>query len=529
MQHSKGYDVIIIGGGPVGIGLAIELGQRGVSCALVERHLTPQAIPKGQNLTQRTVEHFYFWGIDQEIGRARVIPRKFGSGGVTAYDTLLGDYAYDWFQRDKVRPYYFTDNDRLPQYQTEMVLRQRVAQLPNITTLFGWRAETIDQHNDSVTVTISHRNGEQQQLRATFAIGCDGSRSIVREQAGINQIRDDHDRKMILLVFRSQALHELLERYPGKSYFNVLHPDLNGYWQFFGRVDLNGTWFFHAPVATNMTSNSGDFKQLLYDAVGTEFQIDFDYVGFWDLRIATAKTYQNGRILIAGDAAHSHPPYGGFGINTGFEDARNLGWKLAAAFAGWAGPKLLDSYSAERQPVFASTAQDFIARMIEQDREFVRNYDPDKNRTAFETEWQRRSSGANADVFGFEPHYEGSPIVWGPQNGVCSAKGSHDFTARAGHHLAPRILSSGVNVFEALSTDFTLLDLSKDPATALAFAAAAEHLGLPLKVIRDTRTDGREAWQANLILVRPDHFIAWVGEKPPANAESILAKSAGYS
>ena len=131
---------------------------------------------------------------------------------------------------------------------------------------------------------------------------------------------------MVLLVFRSRQLSQLLERYPGTSFYNVLHPDLEGYWQFFGRVDLGETWFFHAPVPSDTTRDNFDFHKYLHAVVGAEFDCEFTHVGFWDLRIATAETYQKERIFIAGDAAHSHPPYGGYGINTGFEDARNLGW-----------------------------------------------------------------------------------------------------------------------------------------------------------------------------------------------------------
>ena len=111
------------------MGLAIELGQRGIRCIVVERHAQPQPIPKGQNLTQRTMEHFHFWGVEKAVRAARTIPPEYGIGGLTAYGTLLGDYSYDWLQRELVRPFYFTDNERLPQYATEAVLRARAAEL----------------------------------------------------------------------------------------------------------------------------------------------------------------------------------------------------------------------------------------------------------------------------------------------------------------------------------------------------------------------------------------------------------------
>ena len=127
--------IVIVGGGPVGLGLAIELGQRGVSCILVERYTSPQPIPKGQNLTQRTLEHFYFWGAEAELRAARTIPPDYGIGGMTSYGTLLSCYRYDWLQRELVRPYYFTDNERLPQYATEAVLRRRLGELQTVGTV----------------------------------------------------------------------------------------------------------------------------------------------------------------------------------------------------------------------------------------------------------------------------------------------------------------------------------------------------------------------------------------------------------
>ncbi len=520
-------EIIIVGGGPVGMGLAIDLAQRGVASVVVERHPEPQPVPKGQNLTQRTVEHFRAWGVEDAIRAAVTIPKDFGIGGLTAYGTLLSDYSYDWLQREKVRPYYYTDNERLPQYQTEKVLRARAAELPEITLLYGWSAEQVEMDADGASVTIAARaGGERRTLRGAYVVGCDGARSVVRDQVGIRQISDDHDRRMVLLVFRSPELHKLLERYPGKSYINVVNPELDGYWQFFGRVDLEGGFFFHRPVPPDTTRDNFDFRRLLHEAVGAEFALEFEYIGFWDLRIATAVDYRMGRAFIAGDAAHSHPPYGGYGINTGFEDARNLAWKLAARLEGWGGEALLDSYSAERQPVFASTAKDFIARMIEDDREFVRTYSPDKDLAAFEAEWARRGGGGSTDVFGFEPNYEGSPVVFGPEGAVCSARGAHDFSARAGHHLAPQPLSTG-RIPEALGPGFTLLAFDADPGDVAGLEAAAKDLGLPLTVIRDSRADGREKWDAKLVLVRPDHFVAFAGDRPSVDPANLLKRSAG--
>lgn len=521
-------EVVIVGGGPVGMGLAIELGQRGIATIVIEQYETPQRVPKGQNLTQRTMEHFHFWGAEKELRAARTIPPEYGIGGLTAYGTLTSGYHYDWLQRELVRPFYFTDNERLPQYATEEVLRSRVAELPSVEVLYGWTGTSVEQDEDGVIVLASGREGQEEaEIRAAYAVGCDGSRSTVREKAGITETRSEHDKKMVLLVFRAPELHALLERFPGKQFYNVLHPDLDGYWQFFGRVDLTGSFFFHAPVPHDTTRDNFDFAAYLHRAAGAEFPVEFEHIGFWDLRIAIANEYGKGRIFIAGDAAHSHPPYGGYGINTGFEDARNLGWKLAASLRGWAGPKLLASYGNERRPVFASTAGDFIEKAIECDRAFLGRFNPELDKVAFEAEWQRRGSGATVEVDSFEPHYSGSPIVFGEEGAESGAVGGHMYAARAGHHLAPRTLSSGQNVFEVLGAGFTLLAFDGEADTVAAFREAAAAKDVPLNVLEDNRADGRELYQARYILVRPDQFVAWSGDGLLVDPATILTRTIG--
>ncbi len=518
-EHTQ---VAIVGGGPVGLGLAVELGGRGVAVTVLEKHESLHHIPKGQNLTQRTMEHFRSWGIEHDIRAARVMPQGYPASGVNAYGNLMSDYAHSWFRRSEVGQYYFAANERLPQYLTEAVLRERVARLPSVTTRYGAEVTALEQHEDGAQVLIG-----EEILSADYVVGCDGSRSLVREQAGIAEERSDHDRRMVLLVFRSRELHEVLEtRFGRVSIFNVLHPDLDGYWRFLGRVDVGEGWFFHAPVAPDATTDTLDYRALLWATVGSEFALDLDYIGFWDLRIAIADTYRNGRIFIAGDAAHSHPPYGGYGINTGFEDARNLGWKLAAVLDGWGGSELLDSYTAERRPVFISTARDFIEAFIENDRAFIAEHDPGTDRTAFAAAWNQRRSGSNRAVLDFEPHYEGSPIVYGPQGGVSGAIGSHSFAIRAGHHLPPRPLTSGNDLFDALGSDFTVIAAAGADVQWRDFAAAAHRHGIPLTLVSDSFDDAGPP-QPPLVVVRPDLFVAWVDDGAPYDAATVLRRVVG--
>ena len=521
------HQVVIVGGGPVGVALAVTLGLRGIRCALVESRLGLDRIPKGQNLTQRTLEHFYFWGIADALRAARLMPPGYPIGEITAYGSLMSEYWQAPAGRETVRPWYFQDNERLPQYLMEAVLREKLAQCPTVECRYGWSAETVEQNSAEVRIAIREEaGGRRDVLTADYVVGCDGARSVVRRQAGIASSGTDFARRMVLAVFRSRGLSEGLKRFPPRSTYRVMHPDLQGYWQFFGRIDVEEGWFFHAPVPAD-SGEDLDVLRLIQDAAGFTFACEFDHIGFWDLRVAVADTYQAGRIFIAGDAAHSHPPYGGFGLNNGLEDAVNLGWKLAATLQGWGGERLLQSYGRERQPVFRQVAEDFIAARIARDKAFFDRYNPDRDRAEFERAWNANENDIRDRVQVYEPNYEGSPIIAGPPDGVCGAHGTHSFEARAGHHLAPLPLSSGRNIYEELGACFTLLALGVDDAAVDAFEKAAASLGVPLRVIRDSYLDERVKYGSPLVLVRPDQFVAWSGDGPPADPPALMRKVVG--
>jgi 2-polyprenyl-6-methoxyphenol hydroxylase-like FAD-dependent oxidoreductase len=524
----KRYQVAIVGGGPVGVALAVNLGLRGISCALVETRTELSRIPKGQNLMQRTLEHFYFWGIVDELRAARIMPKDYPISEITAYGNLMSPYWQTPSGREVVRPYYFQANERMPQYRMEAVLRKKLASLPNVEPRFGWTATAVEQDTDGVRLTIVEEGGSGRDIwEADYAVGCDGGHSVVRSQIGIERGGTDFDQVMVLAVLRSRELHERLKRFPGRSTYRVLHPELKGYWKFFGRIDVGAGWFFHAPLPPGMAKETVDVKSMLYDAAGFEFACEFEHIGFWDLRVAVAERYQVGRVFIAGDAAHSHPPYGAFGLNNGLEDIVNLGWKLAARLDGWGTDALLESYSEERRPIFHQTAEDFIAARIRKDGEFLSRYSPERDREEFERAWNARLTDIGTRVQSYVPSYEGSSVVWGPADGVCSAHGTHSYKARAGYHLTPQRLSSGRNVFEELGTGFTLLAFDADDPAVLAFEQAALSLRVPLKVVRDSYRDERQSYEARLILVRPDQYVVWTGERGPDEARTVLAKVVG--
>src|SRR5262245_27984225 len=161
---TRRFQVVIVGGGPVGVALAVDLGLRGISCALVETRVGLSPIPKGQNLTQRTLEHFQFWGLADELRAARVMPAGYPIGEVPAYRSLASDYWVAPPGRETVRAFYSQANERLPQYQMEAVLRKKLAALSNVETRFGWTASRIEQDERGVRVTVSKEGGGERDV-----------------------------------------------------------------------------------------------------------------------------------------------------------------------------------------------------------------------------------------------------------------------------------------------------------------------------------------------------------------------------
>lgn len=520
MKHPQ---IIIVGGGPVGAALALDLGLRGVSCVVIESRTALPNIPKGQGLTQRTLEHFYFWGLVEELRAARTMPRGYPIGEITAYGSLASEYWHAPAGREVVDDFFFQKTERMPQYRMEAVLRRKLAMLPNVELRLGVTATAVEQSADGVRAMVTNECGEVETLEADYLVGCDGAHSMVRETAGITRSGTDYDRTMVLLVFRSRDLHEKLKRFPERSTYRVMDPDLHGYWKFFGRVDVGEGFFFHTPVKANISSKDVDAKAILFEATGFEFAFDVEHAGVWQLRNAVATTYRADRIFIAGDAAHSHPPYGGYGLNNGLEDAVNLSWKLAARLAGWGGERLLDTYSPEREPVFREIAEDFIAARIRQDDAFLTRYNPARDRAEFEAAWKARETDVSSRRRAYEPHYAASSIVFGAPDGKTTAHGVHSVKARPGHHLAPHVLSNGRNVYEELGRDFTLLAFG---AEGDDFEEAARARRVPLKIVHDTAPAAREKYGAPLVLVRPDQHVAWAGETA-ANAGAIMQKVTG--
>jgi 2-polyprenyl-6-methoxyphenol hydroxylase-like FAD-dependent oxidoreductase len=519
--------VIIVGGGPVGAAMAVALGLRGISCALIERHLLPQHIPKGQNLSQRSMENLYFWEVSDEVRAARVLPPDFPIGGITAYGDLSSDHWFAPAGRESVAPFYSQKNERLPQYLTEEVLRRKLTSLPSVTTMFGWTAESVEQDDSGVRIAISKDGEPQVTLTADYVVGCDGAHSLVRKQFGIKHSGTDFEQKVALVVFRSNELRGHLRRFPDRTTYRVLHPKLKGVWQFFGRIDAEVGWFFHAPVPDDTTPDNFDFHGLMERASGFTFDCEFDYIGFWALRVSVADTYRRGRAFLAGDSAHSHPPYGAFGLNSGLDDVANLAWKLSAALDGWGGEILLDSYSEKRRPIFWETGEKVIAGGIKEDGSFLVNNSPERDLGTFLEGWKQLEERESIKYTAYEPHYDGSNVVLGAPLQTTGVDALHSKRAQPGHHLAPQVLSSGKNIYEELGTGFTLMPFDSDETTIESFRKASQSTGVPLKIIEDTLEGGREGYESRLVLVRPDQYVAWAGNSQPDDMTALLHKVTG--
>ena len=399
-----------------------------------------------------------------------------------------------------------------------------MASLSSVHAYFGYRATGLSQEPEGARVFIE--GGDQDlTLAGDYVVGCDGGGSLIREAADIERKGTNFDEVMALVIFRSHELHQALTRFPRRSTYRVLHPDLEGYWMFFGRVDDDESFFFHAPIPKPHDTKHVDIAALLHKAAGFEFPFEVDHLGFWDLRVQIAEKYQAGRVFIAGDAAHTHPPYGGFGLNNGLEDVTNLGWKLASVLQGWGGDALLDSYSTERQPAFHDVGENLIAAGIREEREFLRAHSPERDGAAFGPLFKHLADAFSRQNWAYETHYDGSPVVVAGPEGRSGALGSYEIAARAGHHLHPQVLSTGTNVYTELGPWFTLLALGQSGERGAEFDATARALGVPLKVIHDRDPVVRDAYQADMVLVRPDQFVAWTSneeEQDPARVLDIV-------
>lgn len=527
-------DVLIVGAGPVGSALAVELGLHGIRTLLIERRTGVSPQPRAKLTNVRTMALLRRWGIADAVRAAAPLPPSFPSD--VAFVTRLTGWELTRFPNalstvlDRGAPFP-EPAQQVPQEVVESVLRDRARRFATVTLTEGVTLETFDELPTEVVATARATHGGRPiRIRARYLAGCDGARSLVRELLGI-QMTGETLAANVSAVLRAPDLWSRHDKAPAVHYWTVT-PDAPG---ILGPLDATERWWYHLnEVRANRTLTDDEVRASFYAAVGTTFPCEVVDQGPWLAERRIADRYRSRRVFLLGDAAHLHPPMGGYGMNMGIGDAVDLGWKLAAALQGWGGPRLLASYELERRPVhvrvineasrnFAHNSNRYHEAALEEDGAPGRELRRVLGATIRE---EKAREWATIGVqLGYR--YERSPIVLPDGTAPTPEEVDRYFpTARPGH-LAPHAWLDGSRcLFDLLGPALTLLQLGGNPATARPLLAAATARRVPLTSVRLTSPELRELYGADLILIRPDQHVAWRGNSAE-DAQTILDRASG--
>jgi len=522
MSGARGTQVLIVGAGPVGLTLALDLGQRGVRCLLVEKNEAATQLPKMERCNGRTMEIYRRLGVAEQIrdaGLPRTAPMDVFLATSLA-EPPLAHLPYPSVAEAKKDIAHHNDGSRLlepyqliSQYTLEPLLRSFVERLPTIELWFGHELVSFTQDNDAVHATIESTNNQTREtIEVAFMVGCDGGSSTVRKQLGIALHGRGGIRTLRQALFHCPELYERMAIGKGRHY-HVAEPPL---FPFIIIQDSTRHWTLHAAAESD-----AEMAEIFARSMALGLPFETLSVNEWTQHLLCADHYSRGRVFIAGDAAHLVIPTGGLGMNTGVGDATDLAWKLAAVLKGWGGSCLLASYEAERRPVGLRALRTSGAAMAGRESWRAANSRAEEMARRFDVE-QRKVT----EILGIEAGYQyvDSPIVW-PEQGDRPDPESRAYmpTTWPGARRPHVWLDDGSALHDQLGTGFTLLKLGGTQVDTSEFEAAMHGLRAPLTTLDLADTRAREVYGVDLLLVRPDLHVAWRGNTAPPQALAALA------
>lgn len=526
--------VLIVGGGPIGLALAAELGSRGVAATLIEQGTEKMGPAKMLLVGVRTMEFCRRLGIaDDVIGwgfpEDFCMDNVFVAGGLNGWELSRVHLPSMGGPRQSAES---PERQRhCPQTWFDPILRAKASSYPHITLKYETRFESARQDDAGVTVVVRNRNGTEEILRCDYLIGADGHGSTVRRQLGIEMRGEPHLDTSINIEL---DIEELASHHPLGNAGRYVAIGPEGMWATFVAVDGKRTWRLTLYGANDIDVDAIDVDQAIRRIVGKPFEYRINSLGKWVRRMVVADSFQDGRILLAGDACHTHPPNGGFGMNTGIGDVQNLGWKLEARLKGWGGPQLLASYDKERRPVCHRAANESLVnyRRLTVDTRFDEIENPTPEGERVRRELGAKLSAANAKAW--QPvglhlghTYDPSPVI-ASDGTPKSADDTIGYTptARPGSRAPHFWVKPGVSVLDTFGEGFTLLRFA--PVDCSLLVEAARSRGIPFKVFDASSDEGASLYEAALCLVRPDGHVAWRGNEVPDDCAHLIARIAGW-